>query len=377
MKVLQICSYYSVNGLYKNLFSNLSLNNINSDIYIPCKPKNIPEIIENNEFYDGVYSNGDNLYEKIYNVLSQYQFYVKNDKIYRSMKGKFDFKNYSVIHSHSLFENGYLAYKAKEEFGIEYIVAVRNTDVNGYFKIAKHLRKIGIEIMRNAKKIIFISPKYKEFVLNNYIRKEDFHYINNKCFVEANGIDDYWIENISKEDKDLKNKKEVKLIQVGRIDKNKNVDISIEICKELRNMGIKSYIRVIGDGNEKEKLINKYKKIEYIKFYDKASKEELKEYYDESDIFIMPSRYETFGLVYPEAMSRGLPVIYTKGQGFDKYFEDGEVGYPITYNSVDEGVKAVIDIIKNYNFISNNAKNSSKRFSWKIISSDYQKIYLE
>ena len=39
----------------------------------------------------------------------------------------------------------------------------------------------------------------------------------------------------------------------------------------------------------------------------------------------MPSKYETFGLVYPEAMSRGIPIVYTKNQGFDKYFEDGEI----------------------------------------------------
>ena len=91
----------------------------------------------------------------------------------------------------------------------------------------------------------------------------------------------------------------------------------------------------------------------------------------------MPSKYETFGLVYPEAMSRGLPVIYTKGQGFDKYFKDGEVGYPIQYDSVSEGVKVVIDIMSNYTFISNNAKDNSKRFSWDIISNDYKNIYLE
>ena len=377
MQVLQICSYYAVNDLYKNLFSSLRLNNIHSDIYIPCRPKNIPKIIENNEFYDPVYNNGDNLYEKLNNILAQYQFYMKNDNIYKYMRKMINLKKYSIIHSHSLFENGYLAYKAKKEFGTDYVVAVRNTDVNGYFKIAKHLRKIGVEIMKNAKKVVFISPSYKDFVLHNYVKEKDFEYINNKCVVEPNGIDNYWIGNILKEDKSLENRNEVRLIQVGRIDKNKNLDTSIEICKELRNRGIKSYIKIIGNGNEKENLKNKYKSLEYVKFYDKASKETLKEYYDDSDIFIMPSKYETFGLVYPEAMSRGLPVIYTKGQGFDKYFKDGEVGYPIQYDSVSEGVKVVIDIMSNYTFISNNAKDNSKRFSWDIISNDYKNIYLE
>ena len=40
--------------------------------------------------------------------------------------------------------------------------------------------------------------------------------------------------------------------------------------------------------------------------------------------FCLPSHAETFGLVYVEAMSQGLPIIY-EGQGFDKQFQDGEV----------------------------------------------------
>jgi len=43
----------------------------------------------------------------------------------------------------------------------------------------------------------------------------------------------------------------------------------------------------------------------------------------------MPSITETFGLVYAEALSQGLPVLYTRGQGFDRQFEEGEVGYAV------------------------------------------------
>lgn len=37
--------------------------------------------------------------------------------------------------------------------------------------------------------------------------------------------------------------------------------------------------------------------------------------YRDSDIFVMPSKFETFGLVYVEALTQGLHLIYTKGQG--------------------------------------------------------------
>ena len=376
MKVLQICSFYAINDLYKNLFKELKNMDIESDIYIPCKPKNIPKNIGKNEIYSGVYKNGDRIHEKFINIFNQYVFYKKNNDIYKDLRKKVKINQYNVIHAHSLFENGYLAYKAKKEYGTEYIVAIRNTDVNGYFKRAKHLKKIGIEIMKNAKKIIFISPSYRDFVINTFIRGCDKENIINKSEVIPNGIDEFWINNISIDERNLINKNEVHLIQACRMDKNKNISTSIEIAKKLREDGVNSFIKIVGDGAEKKLLLEKYNNLHYVSFEEKASKYELKKYYDNSDILIMPSKNETFGLVYPEAMSRGLPIIYTRNQGFDKYFADGEVGYPITYNDVEEGAWVVKNILDNYEYISSNCIKNSGLFSWKKISKEYKKIYL-
>lgn len=377
MKVLQVCSFYAVNNLYKSLFKELKEIGFQNDIYIPCRPKNIPKVIKENEFYSGVYKNGDNIYEKFINIISQYEFYKKHNYIYMDLKKRLDLDEYNLIHAHSLFENGYLAYKAKKEYGIEYVVAVRNTDVNGYFKNAKHLRKIGIEIMRNAKKIVFISPSYRDFVINTFVKAAYKEEIMKKSMVIPNGIDDFWVYNILKNEKKLNKEGEVHLIQASRIDKNKNIDTSIEIVKKLRENSVNSFINIVGNGSEKENLVKKYGNLNYVTFIDKANKEQLKEYYDKSDILIMPSKHETFGLVYPEAMTRGMPVIYTKNQGFDKYFADGEVGYPINYNSVEEGVKAILKILDNYCDISKRCIENSKLFSWDRIAKVYKEIYLE
>ena len=51
-------------------------------------------------------------------------------------------------------------------------------------------------------------------------------------------------------------------------------------------------------------------------------------------VFAMPSIFETFGLVYLEALSQNLPVVYTKGQGIDGMF-DNTVGIGVDPLSVD------------------------------------------
>ena len=77
----------------------------------------------------------------------------------------------------------------------------------------------------------------------------------------------------------------------------------------------------------------------------------------------MPSKTETFGLVYAEAMSQGLPVIYTRGQGFDGQFEEGEVGYSVDCKDKKEISMKIIDIINNYDVISRNAINLVDRYN--------------
>lgn len=89
----------------------------------------------------------------------------------------------------------------------------------------------------------------------------------------------------------------------------------------------------------------------------------------------MPSFYESFGLVYAEAMSQGLPVVYTRGQGFDQWFPDGEVGWSVDPNRPNEIVNAILKITEDYKRYKENALRGSNRFNWTRIVVEYLEIY--
>ena len=89
----------------------------------------------------------------------------------------------------------------------------------------------------------------------------------------------------------------------------------------------------------------------------------------------MPSHTETFGLVYAEAMSQGMPVIYTRGQGFDGHFEDGVIGYSVSDYDADELVEKIISIIENHENISTRCLEKVDRFNWNKIAEEYKEVY--
>lgn len=363
IKVLQVCSYYVGTRLYQKLFNSLEKLNIEEDVYVFT-----------NKNYETKEEYPSNVYlSRCYNRLDRLFFHVKHTKVLNDIKSTIELNKYDIIHAHSLFSNGYIAYKLNQEYNIPYIVAVRNTDVNVFFDKMIHLRAMGVNILKNAEKIIFISEPYKKYTINKFIPEKHKEEINNKSVVIPNGIDEFWLKNKFK-DRNIPQNNKVKLIYAGRIDTNKNIDTTIEACKLLMKQGYEVNYKVIGKiANEKYKsIINENPFIQYIPH---SPKEDLIKHYRDSDIFIMPSKHETFGLVYAEAMSQGLPIIYTRGQGFDGQFSEGEVGYSVQYNSPEEIAERIKDILKNYEAISNNCIEKVDRFDWDRIAKEYVRLY--
>lgn len=375
INVLQLCSQYPGSNIYDYLFNCLNSKGVRNYVFIPCRENAEKKILNNDKtklIYEESFKAGKTLVEKFTNIFNQYYFFNQQQRIYNKLIKKISISEIDYIHAHTLFTDGYLAYMLNKNFNKKYIVAVRNTDVNSFLKYGKHLRNTAIKIIKNAEKVIFISESYRINFINKFLKSQDEKNLSSKFIVIPNGIDDFWLKNKVIYKKQPNNK--LNLIQVGRIDKNKNVETAIKVCEELRNSGIEANITIVGNGPLRKELIKRYNS-NYIVFKDFAKKEELINYYDEAHVFIMLSKFETFGLVYVEAMSRGLPLIYTKNQGFDKTFKDGKVGFPIEYDNYKMATERIKDILNRYSDMSSNCLNNLESFSWDIIAKRYKAIY--
>ena len=100
------------------------------------------------------------------------------------------------------------------------------------------------------------------------------------------------------------------VIGVGQFIHRKGFDTAIEAWTDMPE---KNTLLIVGSGPEEEKYretINT-KGLKNVKIVDFQSKESLKQYYRASDVFIMPTREDIWGLVVNEAMAQGLPIIST------------------------------------------------------------------
>lgn len=364
MKILHINSYFIAAPLYKNLYDKELELKQDIDVYVPVNKKT-----SINHERLGEYSRAS----KVFSTFDRVFFYRKHKKILSDIKETYDLKEYDIIHAHSLFSNGYIALQLYKEYGIPYIVAVRNTDVNVFFKKMIHLRKLGREIIANAKKVIFISEPYKKTVIEKYVY--DRENTAEKSLVIPNGINDFWIEHLYHHHKDSSSQN-IKILAVGDIDKNKNHITTLKTCESLSKDGYDVEFNIVGRILN-QKIFNTISKSKLVHYRGTKHKEELMNIYRDNDLFIMPSWTETFGLVYAEAMSQGVPVIYTKGQGFDQQFPEGLVGYHVVADDYQSIKKCIQKILCQYNEFSKQCCISSNRFNWKNISEQYIKIYEE
>lgn len=352
MKLLHINTNYMQSTIYKQMFEKFN-RETESTLFFPTKHNCIKN--EENILSDNILSKMD-----------KYTFFRRNQKLVNYLYSKLEINEYDHILCYSLVSNGMVGYSLNKKYNMQYTVIIQNTDINMYYKKFLHLRPIINRILLNAKNIIFISKSYQNKLIN-IISKKILKQIEHKFKIIPFGVNQFWLDNKMNKSK-VENNDAVNLIYVGKIEENKNIDGLIEMKNYLASKNRKVKLTMIGELKEKRYLsLIEQSNITYL---DHLTKDELLYHYRENDIFIMISHKETFGLVYVEAMSQGLPIIYTANEGFDQQFPDGQIGFP-TDKTVENIEKKIDEILLNYNDISNKCVDSCDRYNWNNIIDEY------
>lgn len=216
-------------------------------------------------------------------------------------------------------------------------------------------------IYKNADKVIVLTSSSKNYY-KNFLSNVDI--INNPISFVS--------EKSSKCDKK-------RIISAGRLEFEKGFDRIIKIFANLDENYKEWVLDIYGDGSERESLIKLIKenklenRVNILPFTKNLKKEFL-----ESAIYVLPSRTEAFSLVLLEAMECGLPCIAFDLAGPNEIIKDGEDGFKIENNNLEEFKLKLELLMKDKEkrlFYGTNAKQNVKRYSIENIACKWKELF--
>ncbi|WP_434643716.1 glycosyltransferase family 4 protein [Thermoanaerobacterium thermosaccharolyticum] len=273
--------------------------------------------------------------------------------------------NYDIIHVHLFPAQYFCAIASLFTKGKKYVF----TEHNDYNKRRDKIIFKIIEKFTYARytKIICISKSVKDSLLRW------LPHLIDKVEIIYNGIPLLTPKNIS-------GNYDYDIILIGSLrDKQKGVDVLLKAVKIIENEINK--VAIVGDGKLKNDLINLRdklglrNKIEFLGF-----RENIDSLLEKSKIFVLPSRWEGFGLVIVEAMSKAKPIIASNVGGIPEIIKNGKTGILVEPENELELANAIEKLLNNTEYaeyLGKNAYNDAiNRFSIETYVKNLRKLYM-
>ncbi|GET32583.1 hypothetical protein PbJCM13498_14460 [Prolixibacter bellariivorans] len=202
---------------------------------------------------------------------------------------------------------------------------------------------------------------------------ERFPEFGNKAFLALSGIPEIFLNQQNRKTSD----DYTRLITVSSLIKRKQIDMVLRSLAE-NPPDVKWEYVIIGAGEEEHELKKLSKQLEiesHVKFLGRRTREDVVEELVKSDIFILPSYEETFGLVYLEAMACGCLTIGSLDEGIDGTIQDGVNGFLCDAKSLESIKQKLTEVIKlspeQRNKIVQEAVETANQFTTEKMAEEY------
>lgn len=183
-------------------------------------------------------------------------------------------------------------------------------------------------------------------------------------------------------------KKKLKVLYVSRMERRKGTATLIDsVRRVIFDCPNATFVFIGKDrdqsptgGNFRNYFLSKNEGLkEEVNFLGYVPHEELQQYYRNCDVFVVPSLYESFGLIYVEAMMYGKPVIGCKTGGIPEVIDEGQTGLLVEPNNSDELSKAIVHLLDHEDLRREMGQKARKaceeRFSYQLMAKRTEELY--
>ncbi len=297
--------------------------------------------------YKKVFSLSNFLYNSSINLNGIFYYLSIKNKFRKILKEE----NLCLVDAHTFKVEGYAAKCLKKKYGIPTTVTLHGTSFNRNLKNKNGIKSIK-EVFQTVDYAVCVSDKLKNNLLSMNIKNSVVIY---------NGINT---------DSMIQKKKKFSILSVGNLVKSKNFHITIQSINQLLKSFKNIHLTIIGDGPEKinlQHLVDKLNIATNVTFTGNLSNNDVISAMGKSEIFLLPSSPEGFGIVYAEAMNNKCITIGTKGEGIDGFIKHGKNGF-LVKSDIDEIENLIKGIYENKYDIENiieRGQNDAKKLTWE------------
>lgn len=305
-----------------------------------------------------------NYFPKMQELYLKYYSLLVSKVVKRIIKEEGDI---DLIHIHSALDMG-IAY-FKSGLNLPYVITEHSTKYSR--KLINNTQKKYLKgVFKNANEVLVVGNGLKDQVAY-YTDRDKIKVIPNLVKMPS----------ISVEENNKNKDKKFRFFSLGFLNHKKGMDLLIEAFnlgrKELEDVEL----FIGGNGEEITKLkslIEKYKLNNNIFLLGELNREEVAKNMQECDCFILASRFETFGIVYIEAMNYGKPVIASITGGPDTFINEN-LGLLVENENIVEIKDAMIKMINSYDKYDKDyiKEFCESNFSEKVVAKKLVSIYRE
>lgn len=253
------------------------------------------------------------------------------------------------------------------------------------FKLPKLKNYIKKKLLRKVDQVIAVSNANKELILSLFPQLKD------RVTAIHNGIDVTWFEsqNLSFNEQKIKEYREKNfessektkiILSVAELHERKGLEYLIKALPEILEEEKNCKLVIAGEGPERNRLENiaKQENVDkYVIFL--GFKKDIPHLMKASDIFVLPSRKEAFGLVLLEAMAARLPIVATNVGGIPEIIEHEKNGILVEPENHEKLSVAILKYFNDKEIINNYTDSGyeklKKQFDAKIMAKNTETIY--
>jgi len=283
-----------------------------------------------------------------------------------------------LLHVHYAIPHASAAYMAKQIVlkrtgrNVPVITTLHGTDITLVGKDKTYEPVVTFSI-NESDAVTAVSANLREETYNSFEITNDIEVIYN--FVDVARFDKKGIDAFRKV---IAPNDEKILVHASNFRKVKRVDDVIKIFNNVHKQ-IPAKLLMVGDGPERpatEALVKEFGISDDVRFVGKQ--EQIEEILAVSDLFILPSEYESFGLAALEAMAAKAPVISTNAGGLGEINIQGKTGFMSNVGDVEDMSKNAVAILKDEKLLAEmreHAYQHAKTFDIQNIIPQYEKLY--